>query len=37
MIDGATLVDIAWPIGILTAMTAVFLSLGSALFKWRFS
>lgn len=37
MIDGATLIDIVLPLGILAAMTGIFLTLGSVLFKWRFS
>jgi ABC-type multidrug transport system permease subunit len=37
MIDGATLIDIAMPLTILLAMTAVFLSLSSVMFKWRFT
>lgn len=37
MIDGAALVDVLAPLGILLAMTIVFLTLGATLFKWRFS
>jgi ABC-2 type transport system permease protein len=36
MIDGAGVVDIAPQLGILLAMTALFLGLASALFRWRF-
>lgn len=35
MTDGANLVDIASQIGVLTAMTLIFLALGAGLFRWE--
>jgi ABC-type multidrug transport system permease subunit len=34
MLDGATLADLAYPLSVLAAMTAVFLALGAGLFRW---
>jgi ABC-type multidrug transport system permease subunit len=35
MLDGASLVDIRLQLGILLAMSAVFLAVGAAIFRWR--
>ena len=35
MNDGATLYDIRYNVFALTAMTVIFLTLGSVLFRWR--
>lgn len=37
MIDGGGIFDVLPQLGVLLAMTAVFLGIGSALFKWRFA
>ena len=34
MLDGASLTDLSYPIGMMAGMTAVFLSIGAAGFKW---
>ena len=35
MLDGAGLSQLTYPIGVLAAMSVVYLALGAALFKWR--
>lgn len=34
MLDGAGVIDIAKPLGIMAAMTALFLAVGAAMFRW---
>jgi len=35
MLDGATLTDIAPSLAALTVLSAVFLAIGSAIFRWE--